>query len=156
MDLSFELEVNGERIPLVNEASEGLAPEAALNQMGEALPRLIAAVAAAPLDGGDIVFAKLDIKDGYWRLSVERGAEWNFAYVLPPVPGQDPEDIEIVVPSAVQMGWCELPAFFCAASETARDVADERCAEPIGSLPAHPLEEWMLPPERWGGATPAL
>ena len=79
LDLSFELEVSGERIPSVNDSSKALAPKAALNQMGDALPRLIAAVAEAPLDGGDIVFANLDIKDGYWRLSVERGAEWNFA-----------------------------------------------------------------------------
>ena len=83
LDLSFKLEVNGERIPLVNDASKVLAPKAALNQMGDALPRLIAVVAEALWDRGDIVFAKLDIKDDYWRLLVERGAEWNFAY-LPP------------------------------------------------------------------------
>ena len=105
LDLSSELEVNCKRIPLVNDASEALAPEAALNQMGDALLRLIVAVAEALADRGDIVFAKLDLKDGYWRLSVERGAEWNFAYVLPPVLGQDPEDVELVIPLAVQMGW---------------------------------------------------
>ena len=88
LDLSFELTVNGRRLPSVNTASKALAPPAALDQMGEALPRLIAAVAAAPATGGDLLFAKLDIKDGYWQLAVERGAEWNFAYVLPPAPGQ--------------------------------------------------------------------
>ena len=88
LDLSFETQVNGRKLASVNDASECLAPAAALDQMGEALPRLIAAVAAAPHDAGIIVFAKLDIKDGYWRMSVERGAKWNFAYVLPPAPGQ--------------------------------------------------------------------
>jgi len=158
LDLSFELEVNGKRLASVNDASEATAPAAALDQMGEALPRLIAAVAAAPGEGGNIVFAKLDIKDGFWRMSVQRGAEWNFAYVLPPAPGQEPRDVDLVVPSAVQMGWTESPGFFCAASETARDVADDRCAEPVGSLPPHPLEDWMLPPDKWAsqerGSTP--
>ena len=54
---------------MVNDAIEALAPPEALDQMGEALPRLIAAVAAAPAAEGDMVFAKLDIKDGYWRIS---------------------------------------------------------------------------------------
>ena len=101
MDLLFELEVNRRRLASVNDASKALAPAAALDQMGEALPQLIAAVASAPKEGGDIVFAKLDIKDGFWRMSVQRGAEWNFAYVLPPAPGQEPGDVDLVVPSAV-------------------------------------------------------
>ncbi|KAL7545707.1 hypothetical protein ACHAWF_009056, partial [Thalassiosira exigua] len=70
------------------------------------------------------------------------GEEWNFAYILPNHPG---EDVEIVVPSALQMGWVLSPPFFCAASETARDVAMSYVSEPLGSLPAHPLEEHMLP-----------
>ena len=134
---------------MVNESSTPLAPPEALDQMGEALPRLIEALALAPEDGGAVVFAKLDIKDGFWRLSVEKGTEWNFAYVLPPAPGQAADDVELVVPSALQMGWCESPAFFCAASETARDVAEEWCQEPGGSLPAHTLEVYMLPLAQW-------
>ena len=148
LDLSFGLTVMGKKLPSVNESSTPLAPPEALDQMGEALPRLIEALALAPEDGGAVVFAKLDIKDGFWRLSVEKGTEWNFAYVLPPAPGQAADDVELVVPSALQMGWCESPAFFCAASETARDVAEERCQEPVGSLPAHTLEVYMLPPAR--------
>ena len=71
LDLSFKQEVYGSRLASVNDASEALAPEAVLNQMEEALLRLIAAVAAALGDGGNIVFAKLDIKDGYWHLLVQ-------------------------------------------------------------------------------------
>ena len=149
LDLSFVLMVMGRRLPSVNEATTPLAPPEALDQMGEALPRLIEALANAPEDGGAVVFAKLDIKDGFWRLSVEKGAEWNFAYVLPPAPGQREDDIELVVPSALQMGWSESPAFFCAASETARDVAEDRCRETVGSLPRHALEDLMLPPDLW-------
>jgi hypothetical protein len=47
------------------------------------------------------------------------------------------------------MGWCDSPAFFCAASETARDVAEDMAAQPTGSLPAHPLENWLTNPAQW-------
>ena len=81
---------------------------------------------------------------------MERRAEWNFSYALPLVPGQSAKEVELVVLSAVHMGWSESPEFFCAASETARDVREKRCAEPVGSLPPHLLEEMMLPPDQWG------
>jgi hypothetical protein len=46
------------------------------------------------------------------------------------------------------MGWVESPPYFCAASETARDVAVEYIETPIGSLPEHKFEQWA------GAATP--
>lgn len=57
--------------------------------------------------------------------------------------------MRLVVPSALQMGWTESPDFFCSASETVRDVAEDLRAEPQGSLSPHPLEEFMLPPDQW-------
>ena len=71
--------------------------------------------------------------------------KWNFAYVLPGNP-EDPK--RIVVPSALQMGWCESPSFFHAASETARDVAAELIQEPMGPCSPHPLEHWMVDPKK--------
>ena len=65
--------------------------------------------------------AKWDIKDGFWRLDCEAGEEWNFAYVLPSSVASN--DIMLVVPTSLQMGWIESPPYFCVASETARDVA---------------------------------
>ena len=35
------------------------------------------------------------------------------------------------------MGWVESPPYFCAATETARDIKSDYCAPPIGSLPNH-------------------
>ena len=49
---------------------------------------MIEALAAAPMEGGDIMFSKLDIKDGFWRMVCEEGEEWNFAYVLPNHKGE--------------------------------------------------------------------
>ena len=62
-------------------------------------------------------FSKIDLNDGYWRIVVNEADTWNFAYVLLPLkPG---DDIELVIPDALQMGWSESPPFFCAATETA-------------------------------------
>ena len=80
------------------------------------------------------VFAKLDIKDGFWRLDCQEGAEWNFAYVLPQAEG---EPVRLVVPTSLQMGWIESPPYFCAASETGRDVAAQYAEAPVGSLDNH-------------------
>jgi len=91
-------------------------------------------------------FSKLDIKDGYWRMVVEQGKHLNFAYVLPDVDGPR---ICLVIPSSLQMELTESPPFFCAATETARDVAEDLIKEPRGSLPPHPLESLMLPPSLW-------
>ena len=90
------------------------------------------------------MFSKFDIKDGFWRMVCEARQEWNFAYVLPSLID---EPVEIVVPSALQMGWAMSPPFFCAASETARDVAAFYATKPMGSLPTHPLEHHTLPKE---------
>jgi hypothetical protein len=42
------------------------------------------------------------------------------------------------------MGWVELPPYFCAASETAHDVAVDYIETPTGSLPAHKFENWAV------------
>ena len=124
LDLSFQMIVSGQTLPSVNEATEHLVPEEAMNQIGSVLPRMIEALAAAPLEGGNIMFSKLDIKDGFWRMVCEDGEEWNFAYVL---PNHEGDPVEIVVPSALQMGWVLPPPFF-------RSIRDgERCGELLRS-----------------------
>ena len=82
-----------------------------------------------------ILFSKIDLKNGYWRMIVNSHEAWNFAYVLPPVNPDDPP--ELVVPYALQMGWSESPDFFCAVTETARDIAESsyKSGRP---MPPHP------------------
>ena len=58
-----------------------------------------------------------------------------------PPPEKIIDETDIVVPNSLQMGWRESPAYFCAASETARDISDERARTKIGILPEHFLEE---------------
>ena len=128
----------------MNKATEHVAPAEAMDQIGTVLRRIIEALAAALLEEGPITFSKLDIKDGFWRMTSAEGEEWNFAYVLPSNPG---EPVQIVVPSALQTGWAESLPFFCAASETARDVAETYTSKRVGTLSAHPLEEGTMPPD---------
>ena len=85
--------------------------------------------------------AKWDIKDGFWRLDAEESAKWNFSYVLPQHPR---EPIYLVVPISLQMGWVESPPFFCAASETARDVAQDYCELKLGTLPPHKFTIYVI------------
>ena len=68
LDLSFKLRIAGMALPSVNDATIQTAIQEAMNQLGTVLPRIIEAVANAPDDDGDILFAKLDIKDGFWRM----------------------------------------------------------------------------------------
>jgi hypothetical protein len=148
LDLSHGVTLGETRHPSVNEATNPKqAPAEAMAELGNVLPRLIYAVATAPNAKGPVLFSKLDIKDGYWRMVVPSEDEWNFAYVLPKLHPDDPT--QLVIPSSLQMGWCDSPAYFCAASETARDVADQLADTPEGSLAEHPLEGFLLRPQDW-------
>jgi hypothetical protein len=152
LDLSHGVAINNKRHPSVNESTNPtIGPKEAMAELGNVLPRLIYAVATAPDVGGPILFSKIDIKDGYWRMVVPEDEEWHFAYVLPKSHPDEP--LQLVVPSCLQMGWCDSPAFFCAASETARDVTQDLATTPVGSLPPHPLENWLLHPAEWPDAT---
>ncbi len=133
LDLSFILKMRDYDLLSVNDRTARTAPPESLDQLGHELARIICAVAEAD-ENDKILFAKWDIKDGFWRLVCGEGAEYNFAYVMPQPPG---EPIRIVIPTSLQMGWVESPGYFCTASETARDVADSYVRTPIGSLGSH-------------------
>ena len=127
----------------VNETTNKKAPQETMIQLGLTLKRLIATMADAYDISKPFQFCKLDIKDGFWRMVVSYEDAWNFCYILPAADGKmtDIDDAEIVVPHALQMGWCESPPFFCAASETARDVIEALLQET--RLPTHPFENKM-------------
>ena len=82
LDLSFSLKVFGMEIPSVNENTTFTAPQHSMQELGNVLPRLIESVARAPVEDGNILFSKLDIKDGYWRMIVEKGRHLNFSQIV--------------------------------------------------------------------------
>ena len=109
LDLSFNLRLKQEGIiPSVNATTTKTAHKGAIDQLGHSLTRIIHASAEAEEDA-HIFMAKWDIKDSFWRLDAEDGAEWIFTYVLPQHPGQP---CYLVVPTSLQMGWVESPPFF--------------------------------------------
>jgi len=110
--------------------------------MGKVLPWLVYQVARADPALGPLFFAKWDIKDGFWHLVVSEENAWHFCYLLPKAHLDDLT--EIVVPTCLQMGWCESLPLFCMASETARDIAQEYLdsSEP---LVCHKLEDLCMP-----------
>ena len=136
LDLTFKLKVNQSRLKSVNDSSnKAFAPHEAMYELGNVIPRIIWAMATAPDTGVPILFSKIDLKDGYWHMVVNSHEAWNFAYVLPTVNPYYPP--ELVVPDALQMGWSESPAFFCAATEKSRDIAESsyKSGRP---MPPHP------------------
>ena len=56
------------------------------------------------------------------------------------LPAADGEPIRLVVPTSLQMGWVESPPYFCAASETAWDVAVDYVETTVGSLEPHKFQ----------------
>jgi hypothetical protein len=150
LDLSHGVRMGRTIHPSVNEATNPkVAPTAAMAELGNVLPRLIYTVANADEAQGPILFSKLDIKDGYWRMVVPADDEWNFVYIL--LKDSPDKLTRLVIPSSLQMGWCNSPAYFCAASETARDVGEKLATSTpsIGSLPPHSLEHWLIHPNEW-------
>ena len=53
-------------------------------ELGNVIPSIIWNMTKVPDTGVPILFSKIDLKDGYWRMVVSEPDTWNFAYVLPP------------------------------------------------------------------------
>ena len=83
----------------MNKETKETAPAEALEQLGTVMPRIISALATAPLLEDPIHISKLDIKDGLWRMVCAVGEEWNFVYVLPNHPEAP---TKLVIPSSLK------------------------------------------------------
>ena len=122
----------------VNDTTLPTAPSIPVKEIGKVLPRLLQYMRDTP-PGLHILFSKLDISDGFWRLIVGEEDCYNFAYVLPQAAG---EPTRLVVPAAVQMGWVESPSLFCTVTESARDLAQHFVDAKV-DLPHDPVEDKM-------------
>jgi hypothetical protein len=54
------------------------------------------------------------------------------------------ELVQIVVPTLLRMGWVESPPYFCAATETAWDVATEYIETPVNLLRPHKFHKYVV------------
>jgi hypothetical protein len=120
----------------VNDTTVLQAPSQSVKEIGKVLPWLLQYMHDTS-PGLHILFSKLDISNGFWRLTVRLADSYNFAYVLPQPDG---EPIRIVVPAALQMGWVESPPLFCTVTESARDLTHHLVTNRV-QLPHHALEE---------------
>lgn len=82
-------------------------------------------------DGPSFLFVKLDVKDEFLRMAVSNADAWNFCYVLSlSSHSNNTDDIELMVPNSLQMGWCKSPLYFCTASKTSRDIINKSTKHP--------------------------
>ena len=126
--------------PAVNATTTSMSPAPPVKELGRVLLRLFDFLASVPPH--EIVhLAKIDLSDGFWRMLVEEEDKWNFAYVLPGAPNAP---VRLVIPHALQMGWTESPGYFCAATETGRDVMQSLLEAGI-ALPPHCADKYMTP-----------
>ena len=144
LDLSFRLRHRNKLLPSVNSNTALLAPAEAMIQLGQCIHRIIATMADNYNPDQPFLFSKLDIKDGFWRVAVSDESAWNFCYAMPNSSSNkdDLDNIQIIVPNSLQMGWCESPPFFCAVTETARDVMEHLLLQE--KLPHHKFEDIMM------------
>ena len=126
--------------PSVNSTTIQQSPDYPVKELGRVLPRLLAFMYCVPREE-TIMFAKIDLSDGFWRMLVRESDKWNFAYVLPGAAG-DP--LRLIIPHALQMGWTESPGYFCATTETGRDIM-QALIDGGTWLPPHVFDSYMSP-----------
>ena len=83
-DLKLSIPINKEKLKSVNKTTnKNLSHQHAMYELGNVIPRIVWNMTTAPDTGVPILFCKIDLKDGYWRMIVNENDAWNFAYVLP-------------------------------------------------------------------------
>lgn len=123
LNLAYKLRVKGTATQSVNKSTDmKKAPQHSMFALGNVIPRIIWTMATAPDEDIPFLMSKIDLKDGYWRMNVQEEDSWHLAYVLPKLSPEEPT--RLVIPS-LQMGWVNSPAFFCAATETIRDLTEK-------------------------------
>jgi hypothetical protein len=117
----------------VNDETIKLAPRDAM-MFGKALERILQAIVDANPKYGPVQLIKVDIADGFYRISVNVNDITKLAVSLPPLYGDEPL---LALPLVLPMGWTESPPYFCAATETVADITNRRLAN-----------HWKAPPHR--------
>ena len=139
LNMSFTLFHKGIKKSSIKKCTRKMARPEAMVQLRKVVCRIIHMMAEHGHHCHPFKFTKLDVKDTFWRMAVADNNAWNFCYVLLSLQERKLlEDVEIVVPNSLQMGWCESPPFFCSGSETARNLMK---TIRLHDLPPHKFEE---------------
>ena len=116
------------------EAAKGAPPEAM--QLGRALNRILYRIVTADPAEGPVYLMKLDLADGFYRVPLRDSDIPLLGVAFPVAPGEPPL---VAMPLVLPMGWTESPPYFCSATETIADLAND-VAHSTWSPPPHPLE----------------
>lgn len=101
----------------VNEETARIAPPEAM-QFGKALQRILRRLVHANPRYGPVWLAKIDIADGFYRISFRPSHVPRLAVILPTTTTEP----LVALPLALPMGWVESPPYFTAVTETACDL----------------------------------
>ena len=80
LDFLFTFSLDGKTHPSVNSTTDPCAPSEAMVQLGKSVHKIIDNMAAQHETPRLFRFAKLDIKDGFWRDHVSNEDAWHFCY----------------------------------------------------------------------------
>ena len=118
--------------PSVNETTKDAEEQeqAGVKALGTALKSLLLYMFETTCSW-EIDWQKVDLSDGFWRMIVEAGKEYNFVFQLPEREGDT--ERYYVVPSSLQMGWKNSPAFFCTGTEATRSLIKRLLALTLAS-----------------------
>jgi hypothetical protein len=89
-----------------------------------------------------VLFSKIDLSDGFWRMHVDVNDRFNFAFV---VPGTTP--LALAIPEVLQMGWTNSPAYFTVGTEAGCIIIYrllQTLSHPLHQV-EHPLEGKFFP-----------
>ena len=106
----------------VNEDTIRLAPREAM-QFGRALQRILQTILNANPRYGPVFLIKVDIADGFYRVWVNSSDIPKLGVIFPTLPNSEPL---VAFPLVLPMGWTESPPYFCAATETFVDLANQQ------------------------------
>jgi hypothetical protein len=66
----------------ITETTNWLATDKPIQEIGNVFRRVMHLLDSAKA-GEVVMLSNIDLSDGFWRVIVEGGAQWNFAYVMP-------------------------------------------------------------------------
>jgi hypothetical protein len=106
----------------VNDETLKLSHQEAM-QFGKALQRILQDIVSANPLFGPVSIIKVDIADGFYRISVNPDDIPKLAVAIPQLCGDEPL---LALPLVLPMGWTESPPYFCGGTETATDIINSR------------------------------
>lgn len=125
----------------VNEETARIAPPEAM-QFGKALQRILRRLVHANPRYGPVWLAKIDIADGFYRISLRPSHVPRLAVILPTTTAEP----LVALPLALPMGWVESPPYFTAVTETACDLLNAALQQRAARPPPHRLESVAATP----------